>query len=302
MDIKNTAEKYAGVLAFLNNYNIALTSRNFMLNNHEQELYKILEEKEKGKPKEGIDFIEMSFYKEMFEKVCIAIEDFCDIIYALSMELNLFNKNIISQPNPQNILKSINQEKLKIVFKHRDLDGLRSEEKTLIENLRKRNFDTVLEFIDILIKFIDENWIIYTKIKHGNTVIYGMEKINICGFDTFIMPVFYNTKSVEKPKLLILNYSVYRILKDLFVSLQGLSNDLCVINYNYICRNEEKFIINNIYFSMNENDIQKTKMILERYDKGVFTRLNVSVQLNTDMDKIHEVLDFYSNYRNPLNK
>ena len=131
-----------------------------MLNRHRED-HKALKEKEHLDKND--ELTEFFIYKEMFERVCIAIEDFSIIVYALSKDSTDFQRNIVSQPQPKCVLKDFNEITLDAILKYRDTDCLQPDEKQLIENIRSQNASLIKEFVGYLREFMDYNWIIYTK-------------------------------------------------------------------------------------------------------------------------------------------
>lgn len=74
MDKEPLVEKYGSTIPMLMNYmHLGIISRSFMLNRHREDLKSLKENENHGKNDELTEFL---IYKEMFERVCVAIEDF----------------------------------------------------------------------------------------------------------------------------------------------------------------------------------------------------------------------------------
>ena len=138
-----------------------------MLNRHREDLKALKEKEAKRKQNKNKENKKMLGEKKdrvsKFERVCIAIEDFSIIVYALSKDSTDFQRNIVSQPQPKCVLKDFNEITLDAILKYRDTDCLQPDEKQLIENIRSQNASLIKEFVGYLREFMDYNWIIYTK-------------------------------------------------------------------------------------------------------------------------------------------
>lgn len=266
-----------------------------MLKKHRIELDELIKEDSIQKENKLNDITELLIYKELFERLCLVIEDFSIIFNALSLELSEFHRNILHQPKVESIIKNIDKNSIYKVLKYDDLSYMTNDDKSIIEEIRNNSVDIVLEIKRYIEKFLEHNWLIYTKLKHGNTVIYNYNKIVLDGINTYVLPVMYNTKEPKKTKPLILNYNIYLKMQLLFDSILILTKSFCDTNYNYICSCETENILGEIYTdTMDENMIKKVKDILKKYPKGTsYYNISLQVKFESELEKLKNIIDMY---------
>jgi hypothetical protein len=292
MDKEPLVEKYGSTIPMLMNYmHLGIISRSFMLNRHREDLKSLKENENHGKNDELTEFL---IYKEMFERVCVAIEDFSIIVYALSNDLTDFQRNIVSQPKPKSVLNDFNENTLEAILKYRDIDSLQPEERQLIENIRNQNASIIKEFVGYLIEFMDYNWVIYTKIKHGNTLFMPYQKINVNGMDTFAAPVVYNKKHPEQVKVLLLNPFIYSRLQIMFDSLLNLMYQFCNANFEYISRGENGTFLTACYAPITDEEKAQYEQLIKKYNsKGNAYNINAIIEGNIDNKLVNKIFAFY---------
>lgn len=262
-----------------------------MLNRHREDLKSLKQKENLDKNDELTEFF---VYKEMFERVCVAIEDFSIIVYALSKDLTDFQRNIVSQPNPKTVLKDFDESTLDAILKCRDTSCLQPEEKQLIENIRNQNASIIKEFVGYLIEFMDYNWIIYTKIKHGNTLFMPFQKIKVDGMDTFAAPVVYNKKHPEQVKVLLLNSFIYSRLQFMFDSLLTLMYQFCNANFEYISRGERGTFLTACYAPITDEEQSQYEQLIKKYEsKASIYNINVVIEGNIDNKLVSKIFTFY---------
>lgn len=292
MDKEQLVEKYGSTIPMLMNYmHLGIISRSFMLNRHREDLKSLKEKENLDKDDELTEFF---VYKEMFERVCVAIEDFSIIVYALSKDLTDFQRNIVSQPKPKTVLKDFNESTLDAILKYRDTSCLQPEEKQLIENIRNQNASIIKEFVGYLIEFMDYNWIIYTKIKHGNTLFMPFQKIKVDGMDTFAAPVVYNQKHPEQVKVLLLNPFIYSRLQIMFDSLLNLMYQFCNANFEYISRGERGTFLTACYVPITDEEKSQYEQLIKKYEsKASVYNINAIIEGNIDNKLVSKIFAFY---------
>lgn len=285
-------EKYKSTIPLLMSYmHMGILSRSFMLQKHGDELNNLKKENKQNKEYEITEFL---IYRELFERVCLAIEDFSIIVYALSCDLEDFQKNVVSQPNPKSILTNFDEKTLDTILKYCDLDHLSPSDRELIQNIRSRNASIIKEFVSLLVEFIDFNWVVFTKIKHGNTIFTPYEKIKIDNMETFVSPVVYNKKHPEQVKMLLLNSFIYSRLQLMFNSLTTLMYQFCNTNYEYICSGETGTFLGLCFAEISEEEMAHYKEIVKKYSLHRH-RYDIKAIITGDIDRklINEVFDFY---------
>lgn len=230
----------------------------------------------------------------MFERVCVAIEDFSIIVHALSHDLTDFQRNIISQPQPKSVLKKFDENTLEAILKYCDTDCLSPDEKQFIENIRSQNASIIKKFVEHLLEFMDYNWVIYTKIKHGNTLFMPYQKISVNGMDTFAAPVVYNKKHPEQVKVLLLNPFIYSRLQVIFDSLLNLMHQFCSANFDYIRRGENGSFLPACYAPITDEEEAHCEQLIKKYDsKGNFYNINAIIEGNIDNQLVNKIFAFY---------
>lgn len=276
-------------------------SRTFMLNEHAIMLKNI--EENKGQysnySQKQKDATIALTYIELLEKICLCIEDFCSLSYALDGELKNFASSIISQPNPQNILKEFTVEKCNKLFRYESLDSLSMlpDEKSLIQDIRKRNVDFMLNFVELLEDFLDIYWIVYTKHKHSNTMIYSFESFKLDDEKTFFIPAVYDRKKPENTKGILVNKTIYQKWKQLFNVLIILSKDMIDAAVEYIERNGKGFIVKTSYIDLTSNEINKIETICRKYNMdSIKVNLNVTINAKISKETIKKHKDLYDKF------
>lgn len=285
-------EKYKRTIPLLMSYmHLGIISRSFMLQKHQEELHNL---RKTDEPTQENEITEFLIYRELFERVCVAIEDFSIIVYALSHNLEDFQKNVISQPNPKAILETFDENTLNVIMKYRDTGCLNDSDKNFVQDIRKRNSAIIKEFVSLLVEFIDFNWVIYTKIKHGNTMFTPYQKIKIHDVDTFVSPVVYNKKCPEQVKILLLNSFIYSRLQLMFNSLLTLMHNFCDANYEYISRGEVGTFFSACFADVTDEERTRCEQISRQYSSDSHQyAINTVVTGNIDGKVINEIFDFY---------
>lgn len=296
MNEEQIKEKYAGTINSLMNYmHIGIISRTFMMQNHCENLADIIKKNNTNEKSKSEEISELLTYKELFERLCLVIEDFSIIFNALSLELSDFHKNILHQPNVEKILQKIDKASIYKVLKYDDISYMANEDKEVIECYRNKNIKMILEINNYMQEFIKYNWLIYTKLKHGNTVIYNYEKINLDNIPTYVLPVMYNTKKPQEVRALVLNYPIYKKMLMLFNSILILTESFCETNYEYICNCELENILGSVYVdSFSKNEYLKVKEILKKYPKkSNHYDINLCLKWDADINKIKDIINMY---------
>ncbi len=277
-------------------------SRTFMLKEHAKMLEKI--RTRKGKYKEYTDstllLLESWFYQELIECLCRLIEDFSILCYALWDDLANFPKKVISQPNPKNILDElIDDSHWFTLLRYPDPDSLNFavDDKAFLKRHYDRNVDIHRNFVKLLKKFIALYWLFYNKRKHGNTLIYGLEKVEISGESTILFPVAYNKKQPDKLKGIPLSYSMYKKNQKLFDTLVILVQDLLMRAILFIERNGVYLIEHVSYYQMKAENKARLSALVDEYDKNVKrSKIKINFKVELETKYLKPFYDFYDDF------
>lgn len=258
-------------IILLKNYDSwGVLSRTFMLKQHD-EIFQALVKRE-GKystyPEEVCLSLEKAFILEVFERLCLVIEDFCTIASALLQDLGDFPDNILQQPNPQNILNNIKSESWTTLLRYKSLETLTisNEEKEFLTRLREKNISVLQNLIILLRDFVDVYWLPYTKFKHANTLLYSIEKVTIEGQQAIFIPAIYNRKKLEKVSGIIVNDEMLLKWRNLFDALIVLTKDLIQTAIIYITSGEIGFTERTTYCSISDDEHKALEEIIGRND------------------------------------
>lgn len=268
-----------------------LVSRTFMLNEHSKMIPKLKNGTDEYKdiPLSMRTFLLSRVYLELFERLCLSIEDLTTMLYALQKDLKDFNTNITKAQNPENILKNLSKEKWHKILRYSDLEehNYLPFERETVANIRDENLTSLETIIECLLQFIEVYWISFTKLKHGNTLVYGVEQTNIDGEETIIVPVIYNAKNKDKQLILVLTDDIYMSWQKLFNTIIKLNKSLMEIAIQHIESGGLKFILNEtVYFSISEERRSEIESILIKYFKSpirydVKTQMEIAISSST---------------------
>lgn len=151
-------------------------------------------------------------------------------------------------------------------------------------------FETILVFYTI-------NEKAYIRMKHGNSLFYSLDTVNINGLDTFVIPVEYNTKSIEQVDMLMLNSFIYEKIYVLFQYIQEFQRILCDIYMDFIENGEIYHPIGLVPEPESEGDKELLERIVLKYTPkdAVKYNINTKISLNANLKKIETIINFYNN-------
>lgn len=283
-------------------HKFGVLSRTFMLKEHAKMLEKIRARKGKYQKytESNLLFLESCVYQELIECLCHLIEDFSTLCYALWDDLANLPKRIILQPNPENILDElIDDSHWFTLLRYPDPDSLNFavDDKAFLKRHYDYNVDVHRNFVKLLRKFIDLYWLFYNKRKHGNTLIYGLEKVEIHGESTILIPVVYNSKYPDKLKGIPFSYSMYKKNQKLFNTLAILVRDLLMRAILFIERNGVYIIEHVSYYQMKTEDKARLTALIQEYDKNVkHSKIKVHFKVALDTNYLNPFYNFYDNF------
>lgn len=281
--------------------NSGIFSRAFMLKEHAAHLEKI-RLKQDGYEKYNDNqllLFETCIYQELVENLCHLIEDFSILCYALWDDLADFTARMISQPNPKNILRELGSQHWITILRYPDLASLNLEEqdKVFMQQHYDKNISVVQRFVSLLKKYIDLYWTFFNKRKHGNTLLYGIEKVKIKGEQTLLLPIAYNRKKPEKYKLVPFNYSMYKQNQILFNNLATLIQDILNRTILFIQRNGVCLLDYASYYKMTEENKEKVNKLIEEHNISVRqAKINVRMRFNIENKVLTPFYEFYEDF------
>jgi len=273
-----------------------------MLKEHAKMLEKIRKRKDKYQKytESNLLFLESCVYQELIECLCHLIEDFSTLCYALWDDLANLPKRIILHPNPENILDQlIDDSHWFTLLRYPDTNSLNftADDKAFLKRHYDRNINVHRNFVKLLKKFIKLYWLFYNKRKHGNTLIYGLEKKEIRGESTIFSPVAYNSKQPDKLKGIPLSYSMYKKNQKLFDYLGILFQGLLMRAILFIERNGVYIIEYASYYQMKDEDKTRLTALIQEYDKNVKrSKIKVNFVLKFDTKYLDPFYNFYDNF------
>ena len=266
-----------------------LDARTFMLRQHS----KVLDDIKAGRghyanySEDHRRFVQVCIYVELLNRVCLLLEDFSDLCYALSGDLKEFPRRVFSQPNPVKILRGLDHEAWHLLLRYSDVEslGLSEDEENLIYEIRTRNITHIQKLVDLFADFLDYHWLFYTKHKHGNTLIYGLDVGDLGGEPTLFIPALYNQKKPDYTTGVLVNESTYIKWQNLHDAVLTLSKDLVERTLLFIERNGVPIVEHVAYCPIDEKEKTRLNQIVEKCDKQV-ERIETTVKMNWSVPQL----------------
>lgn len=244
------------VKLLLNSY--SKIEESLLINNN----FKILDE-----TKDINERLKVEIYINLLEEIFKKIELLSNLLDSFSEKtLEHFVKKMITSSGNAEKLNRIDKKSLLNVFKYIDLEqkSIDLDEKKFIEDLRNKNIDFTLEFIQLLKEFRDMYWKKYNKIKHSYTIIDELKSEG----KNFI-PIFYNSKDTKDLEYLIIDKEIYlwwmKIYRYVILSIKIFSK----INYSFIKRGKRDFIYGSSFRPLSNKEYYHLQSIESRIDEGV---------------------------------
>ena len=125
--------------------------------------------------------------------------------------LSKFQEYLIHSPKPKIILSSLDDESWNRILHYAELKNLPISDKDeqFLKNIRNRSCKHLQTIVKFCIDFLNLHKIFFNKFKHGNFIIYGLEKVEINGEPSFLIPAIYNRRQTDKVKPIIVNRTIY---------------------------------------------------------------------------------------------
>ena len=244
-------------------------------------------------------FVESCIYVELLNRLCLLLEDFADLCYALSGDLREFPKKIFSQKNPRTILREFSHEQWFSILRYAEITSLdiSEEDKTFLRNIRGRNVEHLQMLVDLFVDFLDYHWLFYTKHKHGNPLIYGIEPVEINGEPTLFIPATYNQKNPRSVTGVFVSNSTYLKWQRLLDVIVTLSKEFVDRTLLFIERNGVPIVEHIVYAKITELEIERLRKISEKCNENI-ERIQISIELRTNVHpkEIERHNDLYAKF------
>jgi len=280
-----------------------VVSRAFMLNEHGKTLEDVRSRTgpfENYSEKE-LAFVEGRIYVELVERVCQLIEDFSSLCFALWNRLSDFPLNILNRdkPTPKKLLKELtDQARWFTILRYPNLDTLEmsTEDKEFLRQHYERNIRVLRNLAKILEEFRKIHWEFYTKHKHANPLVYGITKIDIGGEPTLVIPAFYDVEHPETTKGILMNYSMYKMQREIANTIIGLLGDLLDRAISFIERDGKPIIESVSYYKVSTTDAHRIQRLVGDYNKNIRrTPIEVKLDINIPGPVLRRFVEFYDN-------
>ena len=289
-------------LVMLNAYReFGVVSRGFMLKEHGEILEQIRSRSGPfgNSPEKDLVFAEARIYVELIERTCQLLEDFSSLCYALLNDLSAFPQNILKKASVSERLQSLTDKACwYTLLRYPGLDTLQfsSEDKDFLRQHYEKNIQVLLNFVKVLIEFRKLHWRFYTKHKHANPLIYGIEKIELREEPTICIPAIDNAKHPEIVNGIIMNYSMYKKQLGIVRTITDVMEDLLDRAVLLIAQNGIPIIEEVRYYKMSATDEQRLRVLVERYNRNL-SRNPVIVKLKLGVPSVvlRRFVEFYDN-------
>lgn len=249
------------------------------------------------------DYIEVLVYVELLDRLCLIIEDLAKLLHALQFDLQAFLQSILTEKNPQNILKQIDAAKWQTILRYAPIDklGISDNDKLFLSDIRQRNIERLSTVVGLCLDFLKLHWPFFIRHKHGNTILYGLRPTNIKGERSFMVPAVFNQKHPDKMKGILINNTIYQKWQVLLNGLVQMIQWLIERTIVFIETEGESFAEYQTYFPLKPEEEARIERILKLCNVGR-KRINVTVNLVATMeqDALQKFTDFYGKFDNSL--
>lgn len=293
-------------LAFLKSYHqLGSFARTFMLREHAA----MLDQLHAGTGQfadhsaEQKDFVEVLIYTELLERLCLTIEDIAKLLHALQFDLKLFLESILTNKNPQNILKELDATKWQTILKYAPIDDLpiSPDDRLFLTEVRKRSIAQLDKVNALILRFLDLHWPFFVRHKHGNTILYGLSSTQINGERSFLLPAVFNSNHPERMKGILVNPSIFTKWQVFFNGLVQLGQRLVDRTIVFIETDARPFAEHDTFVPLKPEENRRMEQILRVCNANI-RRANVTVNLEATMqtDLLQKFLDFYATFDESL--
>ena len=294
------------VLAFLKSYQqLGSLARTFMLKEHSLMLVRLRngEDQFASYPQKEKDFVEVLVYVELLERLCLIIEDLAKLLHALQFDLERFLRSILTDKNPQNILKEINEPKWHTILCYAPINTLpiSGDDKLFLSEIRRKNMERLNIVITLCLDFLKLYWPFFLKHKHGNTILYGLGSAIVNEEQSFMLPAVFNQKHPDKIKGVLVSASIYEKWQLFLNGLVQMTQWIVERTIVFIERGGEHFAEYQTYFSLQQEEREQLEGIVKLCDAGI-KRINVIVNINATMEPefLQKFTDFYKKFDSSL--
>lgn len=296
-------EKYGAALCALRSYqSVGFFSREYailrskeILNNTEKEFQEADADK-KESFKQKLKIAQLLTYRELHEKMFLCIEDMAAIFSALIHPLEEFHMWIVKEPNVKNVFKNITDDKIYKAMKYRDISDYDESEENIVKKYREQSIKSHKKLFETILKFYTVNEKAYIRMKHGNSLFYNLDTIMIGDKETYVIPVEFNTRSIEQVDILLLNSFIYEKTFKLFQYIQEFQRILCEINTDFIENGGYYHPIGLVPEPDSKEDKELLERIISKYSPKKSTKYNINTMINlkANSKKIGTIIEFYN--------
>lgn len=294
-DVQKFVKEHVGheSVALLKNYlEWGLLSRTFILKEHDVRLQELRRREGhfSSYSEDQLRFIESRIYMEILERICLEIEDFCTICYALWGDLKRVPQSLLEQPTPQKILDEFDEARWHVLLRYTPLDHLdvSSSERALLERVRSQNTEVLQRFVEVLRFFLKLYWLPYTKHKHANTLIYGFQSGSLDDERAVLIPALYNSKDLSQVKGVIVTPSLYEHWKALHDTINQTTRDLIERTIEYIETGGETVTERITYFEVDAEERRELEALIQKTEEG---RERVPINIKIEASVGEEILE-----------
>jgi hypothetical protein len=249
------------------------------------------------------DYVEVLVYVELLERLCLIIEDLSKLLHALQLDLEFFLRSILTDKNPQNILKQIDAAKWQTILRYAPIGELAVSEnnKLFLNDIRQRNIERLSTIIELCLNFLKLHWPFFIRHKHGNTILYGLQPTNIKGERSFMVPAVFDRNQPDKMKGFLVNETIYgkwQVFLDGLVQVIQWFVERTIV---FIETGNKPFVEYQTCFPLPEEEKARIDGILKLCDADR-KRTNVTVNIVATMepDALQKFTDFYTKFDNSL--
>jgi hypothetical protein len=234
-------------------------------------------------------------YRELFEKMFLCIEDLAAIIHGVLKGLESFHIEIVKSPSVKKTLSGLTDEKIFRMLRYRDIGDYEPQEQEYVKSIREPMIDQLKHIIALILEFYELNEKAYNRMKHGNSLFYTLDTFTINNEETFVIPVQYNTKEIEKVDVLVLNETIYTKTWKLFNYIQSLLRIICDMNIDFIQGGGEYHPLGLVIEPKNEAESEMNSKLIEKYSKTKdIYNISTNVSIISREEKIQNIVKFYN--------
>lgn len=209
----------------------AVRVRMFMLDEHKRHLEALgLPESFSSSEGSNANFdLEARVYLELFERLCLLIEDFATLLSALQQPIEMFSVNVGKKVKPKHVLKSMTSASVRELMFYAPVEQkLPKELGEPLETIRQKNIDVIMKVASMASKWLglQSHWQMYNNLKHGNALVHSIVPINVWNERTYGYFGRTNLGAKGRNPVMYLNKTMYCFMRKLFEAIATCIVDL----------------------------------------------------------------------------